>query len=333
MSQAKAGFAKEVLANSVLVCGVIALTGWLGYNFWQSYQPASYRLQGQIEAQQYSVSSKVAGRIDQVLVRKGDQVEKGELIFTILSPELEAKLEQAKAGHEAADAMAEQAENGVRKQQIAAARDQWQKAKAGSELLEKTYHRIDNLFKEGVIAEQKKDEVYTQWQAAKYTESAAYQMYQMSSQGARVETIRAAEEKVRMAAGAVAEVEAYTSDTKVTSWYSGEVADVLLRVGELAPQGFPVVTVIDLDDSWAVFNIREDKLQQYNKGAEFTVTIPALGEQSYPFKVTHVAVMGDFATWRSTDTGQGFDMRTFEVEARPLTKVEGLRPGMTVVVN
>ncbi len=328
MSQTKSPIA------TVLTFGCIAaLTGWLGYTFWDAYQPQPHRLQGQIEARQYSVSSKVPGRIEQVLVRKGDMVEKGELVFTILSPELEAKLEQAKAGYQAAGALAEQAEKGARIEQTAAAKDQWQKAKAATELLEKTFNRVDALYQDGVVPEQKRDETYTQWQAAKYTESAAYQMYQMSVQGARKETIKAAEEKARMAAGAVAEVEAFTADTQITSWHQGEVANVMLRGGELAPKGFPVVTVVDLDDSWAVFNIREDELKDYQKGKVLKVNIPALGKQTYDFEVSYIAVMGDFATWRSTDAGQGFDMRTFEVEARPVQTIEGLRPGMTALVN
>ncbi|SKA48612.1 HlyD family secretion protein [Photobacterium toruni] len=312
---------------------VIAVVGWLGYTFWQAYQPQPERMQGQIEAQQYNIASKVPGRIDKVLVRKGDEVQSGQLIFTILSPEIDAKLEQAQAGEQAAGALAQEAEKGARIQQIAAAKDQWGKAKAAAALMQKTYVRINNLYKDGVLAEQKRDEVYTQWQAAQFTESAAFQMYQMATEGARAETKRAAQEKVKMAAGAVAEVQAYVADTKVSSWHKGEVSQVLLHDGELAPQGFPVVNIIDISDAWAVFNVREDKLKDYQEGKTFKVTIPALGDKSYQLKVTHVAVMGDFATWRATDTAKGFDMRTFEVEARPTQPIDGLRVGMSVIVE
>ncbi len=136
-----------------------------------------------------------------------------------------------------------------------------------------------------------------------------------------------------MAQGAVAEVEAYADDTEVESWYDGEVSQILLQPGELAPQGFPVVTVVDMNDAWAVFNVREDLLSQINKGAEFKADIPALKLKSVPFKVNYVGVMGDFATWRATDARKGFDMRTFEVEARPVKPIKGLRAGMSVFVT
>ncbi|WP_417884238.1 HlyD family secretion protein [Vibrio rumoiensis] len=322
------------ISKSMVFTLVIALiVSWLAYTFWLAYQPKPQRFQGQIEAQQYLISSKVPGRIDQVLVKKGDQVKSGQQIFTLLSPEIEAKLAQAKAAQGAAGAMAEQAEKGARNQEISAAQDQWRKAKAASRLMEKTYQRVQNLYQDGVVAEQKRDEAYTQWQAALYTERAAYQMYQMAQEGARDETKRAAQQQEKQAAGAVAEVEAYAADTQISSWHDGEVSDILLRSGELAPQGFPVVTILDMKDAWAIFHVREDRLKWFTQGTKLNVTIPALGDEQYTFVVSHVAVMGDFATWRTTDANQGFDMRTFEVEARPSKPIDGLRVGMSVLLE
>ncbi|KDN30168.1 membrane protein [Vibrio fortis] len=310
----------------------IGIVGWVGYSFYQAYLPQPVKIQGQIDAQQYSISSKVPGRIDQVFVRKGDTVEKGQLVFSLLSPEIDAKLEQAKAGEKAAGALAQEAEKGAREQQIQAAKDQWLKAKAAADLMEKTYQRVNNLYKDGVVAEQKRDEAKTQWQAAKYTESAALQMYKLAKEGARDETKVAAAQRALMAAGAVAEVEAYAKDTQIHSWFNGEVAQVLLSSGELAPQGFPVVTVIDTQDAWAVLNVREDHLKYFEKGSQFDAYLPAL-DKSVTFEVSHIAVMGDFATWRSTDAAQGFDLRTFEIEARPVDNNDTLRMGMSLVVE
>ena len=310
----------------------LSIITWVAFSFYQAYQPQPIKLQGQIDAQQYSISSKVPGRIDQVLVRKGDNVEKGQLIFTLHSPEFEAKLEQAKPGQKAAGALALEAEKGARTQQIQAAKDQWQKAKAAAKLMEKTYQRVNNLYNDGVVAEQKRDEAKTQWQAAKYTESAAFQMYQLTKEGVRDETKLAASQKALMAAGAVAEVEAYAADTSIESWFNGEVSQVLLSSGELAPQGFPVVTVIDTKDAWAVLNVREDLLKHFEKDSQFTAYLPAL-DKTLEFKVSHISVMGDFATWRSTDSAQGFDLRTFEIEARPVDTTQPLRMGMSLVVE
>lgn len=320
--------------KTILIVAVLAgLVAWLSYSFWLAYRPQPPRLQGQIEAQQYNISSKVAGRVNQVLVRKGDQVQKGQLIFTLLSPEIDAKLAQAVAGKDAAEAVAEGVNIGARKQQIEAARDKWQQARAAADLMEKTFQRIDNLFRDGVVAEQKRDEAYTQLESAKHAANGAYQMFQLAEEGARSEEKQAAAGKVRMAAGAVAEVEVYEAETRTLSWHDGEVTQILLQSGELAPQGFPVVAIMDMSDAWAVFHVREDRLAEFPQGHEFTVTIPALGNSRHQFRVSHVAVMGDFATWRATNGDKGFDMRSFEVEARPIRAIDGLRAGMSILVE
>ena len=314
-----------------LVPALVFLT--LALAFAWAYRPASERLQGQIEAQSYSVSSKVPGRIETVAVKKGQTLSKGALAFTIVSPELEAKLQQAKAGEAAAGALAQEAENGARAQQIAAAKDQWLKAKSAAQLYQKTFARVDNLYRDGVVSLQKRDEAQTRAQTAQLTQSAAWQQYQLALEGARAEQKLAAREKAKMAAGAVAEVQANTAELQVLSPAAGEVTQVLLQPGELASQGFPVVTLTDMSDAWALFHVREDRLKNFQPGQEFSAYIPALGEAPYRFRVTHVAVLGDFATWRATDSQQGFDMRSFEVEARPVEPIPQLRVGMSVLVE
>lgn len=318
-------------ANRLLaIFSLAALAICLAYGLILAYSPEPQIMQGQIEAREYNVSSKVPGRVEQVLVRRGDVVNQGDLLFAIHSPELDAKLMQAEGGRDAAKALQQEADNGARKQQITAAKEQWLKAKAAATLAKTTYERVENLFNEGVIARQKRDEAFTQWQAAKYTEQAALAMYEMADEGARLETKAAAAGNARMAEGAVKEVSAILEDSQMRSPKSGEVSEVLLQAGELAPSGFPVVSLIDIKDAWAVFQVREDQLAQFSKGKKLMLTLPALGRE-VEFTVAHVSVMGEFATWRSTESGHDFDMRTFEVELRPNSEIPDLRVGMSVI--
>ncbi|WP_372870384.1 HlyD family secretion protein [Shewanella sp.] len=316
----------RLLATSALVALVIAL----GWGLMLAHTPAKASLQGQIEAREYHVSSKVPGRIEQVMVRTGDTVVAGDLLYVIDSPELNAKLMQAEGGRDAARAMQLEADAGARKQQIAAQKEQWLKAKAGLALAKTTFDRVDNLFQEGVVPRQKRDEAYTQWQAAKYTEQAALAVYQMTEEGAREETKAAAAGNARMAEGAVKEVSAILADSQMRAPRGGEVSEVLLQSGELAPSGFPVVSLVDMSDAWAVFQLREDMLKDVKKGDVKRLYIPAL-DASAEFKVKHIAVMGDFATWRSTESGHDFDLRTFEVELVPEKSIDGLRAGMSAI--
>ena len=322
----------SVLAKIVGTVVVIGIVSGVSYIFYEAYQPKPLRLQGEIDAQYYSVSSKVPGRIDKIGVKKGDVVDVGDFIFSINSPEVEAKLKQAQSAKNAAGAVVKEADKGARKQQIAAAKDQWQRALAAEKLLSKTYTRIQKLYKEGVIPEQKRDEVYTKYEAAKYQSSAAKEMYMMAKEGAREEQKEAARAQEAVYAGKVDEVNSYIKETKQYAFHGGEVSQILIHSGELAPTGFPVVTLVDISDSWAKFHVREDLLHHFKKGSTVTLEIPAL-QKSYPFEVTHISVMGEYATWRAAEAGKGFDLKSFEVELRPKEPIEGLRVGMSVLIQ
>ena len=312
---------------------VVVLFSWVAYTFYEAYQPKAIILQGEIDAQSYSISSKIPGRISEVFVKKGDFIEVGDAVFSIHSPEVEAKLAQAKAAQSAANAQKSQANNGARKEQIQAAYNQWQKAKAAEELMFTTYTRVQKLYDEGVVSEQKRDEVYTQYKAAKYTSNSAKEMALMAKEGARVEVKKAADAQERVYAAKVDEVNVYLNETMQRSFHKGEVSQVLIHNGELAPTGFPVVSIIDIEESWARFAVREDYLKEFKKEKIFQVKIPALGDATYQFKVTHIAVMGDFATWKATESGKGFDMKSFEVELHPIKAIKDLRVGMSVLLE
>ena len=322
----------SILAKVIGSVVVIGIVSSVSYVFYEAYQPKPIHLQGEIDAQYYSVSSKVPGRIDEVGVSKGDVVAVGDFIFSINSPEVEAKLKQAQSARNAAGAVSKEANKGARKQQIAAAKDQWRRAQEAEKLLAKTYDRIERLYKDGVVPEQKRDEVYTKYKAAKYQASAARQMYMMAKEGARIEQKEAARAQEEVYAGKVDEVNSYIKEQKQYAYHDGEVSQILIHSGELAPTGFPVVTLVDIDDSWAKFHVREDLLHHFKKGTVLSLEIPAL-EQRFDFNITHISVMGEYATWRAAEAGKGFDLKSFEVELRPLEPIDELRVGMSVLIQ
>ncbi|GAA4901739.1 HlyD family secretion protein [Ferrimonas pelagia] len=314
----------------LLLLGILILLGASMYAMKAAYEPEPVWLQGQIEARQYQISSKAAGRLVELKVRRGSQVEAGDELYRLDSPELEARFRQAQAGANAADAMRQEADSGARKQQIQAAFEDWQRAKAAAALAEATYQRVQVLFDEGVIPRQKRDEADTQWQAARHQASAAEALYRMTEEGARSETRQAAQGQADAAQAQLAEVQAVLNDMQIRAPRRGEINQVALHQGELVPQGFPVMSLIDMEDAWALFQVREDRLSQFVEGTQVELYLPAL-QASYPFEISYRAVQGEFATWRATESGQDYDLRTFEVELRPVTPIDGLRAGMTAL--
>ncbi len=322
---------KKFEIGFVVVIAAILIV-WLIISFYKAYMPKPQQIQGQIQAKEYSVSSKLAGRVSSILVKRGDKVKKGDLIFTIDSPELEAKLTQAKAGYEAAKAISKETHKGARLETIISARDIYNSAKAMRELTEKTYSRIEDLYKNGVASLQRKDEAYTAFQNAKYNENTAYQQYKIALDGATNETKEAAKQKEIAAAGQLSEVEAYIKDIQAYAPADGEVANILLHEGELSPTGFPVVTIVDNQDAWLKLSVSEEYLQQFQVGSEFEAFLPAL-DKSLRFRVRYVSVLGDFATWRATSSSKGYDLRSFEIEAVPLENNGEFRIGMSAIVT
>lgn len=322
---------------ALLTLLVVALL--LAWGLWQATRPPPELLQGQMEARETDVAGKVTARVEEVLVHEGDTIEPGALLVRLDSPEVRAKLAQASAAEEAARAVARKAEHGARPQEIEMARLQWQRAETAAQLAQTSYRRVANLAREGLVAEQKRDEAEANWKASRDAAHAARAQYEMARSGARPEDRTAADAQARQVAGVVAEVEAAQAETELRSPVGGEVAKVLAKPGELWPQGVAVVTVVDLADQWVVLNVREDQLARFAPGQEFEGTLPALAEgpdQAGPaarFKVFYNAVLPDFATWRATRGGAGFDVRTFEVRARPARPIAGARPGMSVLVH
>lgn len=319
----------NMLLAFLTLTGVIAIVAVVGF-FMLRKGPEI--VQGQAEVTEYRVSSKVPGRILEFRVKEGQSVQAGDTLAILEAPDVLAKLEQARAAEAAAQAQNEKALKGARHEQVQAAFEMWQKAKAGLEIAEKSYKRVKNLADQGVMSAQKLDEVTAQRDAAIATEKAAKAQYDMAKNGAEREDKAAAAALVDRAKGAVAEVESYIKETYLIAQTAGEVSEIFPKVGELVGTGAPIMNIAILDDMWVTFNVREDLLQGLTMGTEFEPFVPAL-DKNIRLKVNYMKDLGTYAAWKATKTTGQFDLKTFEVKALPQEKVEGLRPGMSVILK
>ena len=289
-------------------------------------------IQGQVEVSEYRVSSKVPGRILEIRVKEGDYVKAGDTLAILDAPDVRAKMEQAQSAESAAAALELKAQNGARKEQIQGAFSVLQQAKAGFEIAEKSYNRVQRLFDEGVMSAQKRDEAFASYKAMEAQMKAAQSQYDMAVNGARMEDKLAASAQVGRARGAVQEVNSYIHETVQIAQKEGEVTDIYPKVGELVGTGSPIMSIAMMDDMWGTFNVREDQLNDMHVGTEFTVFVPAFNKD-VKMKVYHLKDQGSFAVWKATKANGQYDLKTFEVKARPVEKLEGLRPGMSLVIK
>lgn len=308
---------------------VVVIAGMIGYF---TLGKADDVIQGEIEVSEYRVSSKVPGRILELRVKEGDYVHVGDTLAILDAPEVEAKKTQAESAEDAAAAMKAMADNGARRQQIQGAFEVWQQAKAGLEISKKTYDRVQRLFNEGVMSAQKRDEAFAAYKAYEAQERAAKSQYDMAREGVRKEERAAAAAQVNRAKGAVQEVSSYINETVQIAQVEGEVSDIYPKVGELVGTGSPIMSISIMSDVWGTFNVREDQLNGLKTGSEFTAYSPAF-KKDIKMKVYYIKDQGSYAVWKATKSNGQYDLKTFEVKARPVGKLDGLRPGMTLVMK
>ena len=289
-------------------------------------------IQGQVEVSEYRVSSKVPGRILEIRVKEGDFVKAGDTLAILDAPEVRAKMEQARSAEDAASALELKAQNGAREEQIRGAYNVLQQAKAGYEIAEKSYNRVQRLFDEGVMSAQKRDESYASYKALEAQMKAAQSQYDMAVNGARREDKMAAAAQVGRARGAVQEVTSYIHETVQIAQMDGEVMDIYPKLGELVGTGSPIMSIAVMKDLWGTFNVREDQLNGLEIGKTFTAFVPAFNKE-IQMKVYYMKDQGSYAVWKATKANGQYDLKTFEVKARPVEKMEGLRPGMSLIIK
>jgi len=330
-----ANIKKAVFALVLLI--VLAVIAYGLYKSSQSSAPKSITLQGQMQMKQTSIAAKVPGRIAQILVTEGDKVETGQQLIEMDSPEINAKVNQARAGLDAAQSQLDKAENGARPQEIAQAKAAWQANKAASDLAANTYERVNRLYQEGLMARQKRDEAYAKYLATQDQTEAARLQYDLALEGARSEDKSAANAQVAQVEAKLEEALVAKEEANLKSPIAGVVDNVIVSNGEVIAQGVPILTLVNTDDQWVVLNVTEDHLNRFAIGQQFTGTIPALSAANRPYTKTFTVYasssLSDFATWRPTNNDDGFDVRTFEIKARPNTADARIRSGMSVLVD
>lgn len=309
----------------VVVVAAMAIAGFLFLN-----KPAEI-IEGQADATAVRVSGKLPGRVVELYVHEGDMVKAGDTLVHIHSSVAEAKLEQARGMETAAKAMNEKVDAGTRSQIIQSAYEMWQQAQAAVSITKKTYDRLQNLYSEGVISEQKRDEAKAAYDASVAAAAAAKSQYELAKSGAQKEDKTSALAMVDVAKGGVSEVEALLEDQYLTAPCDGQVDVIYPNEGELVMLSAPIMSILKIDDKWVTFNVREEFLKDLTLGKEIEVMIPALDHKEVKAKIYYVRDLGSYATWHATKTTGDWDTKTFEVKARPVEALPDLRPGMTAI--
>ena len=288
---------------------------------------------GMFETTTVNVASEIPGRIEEIMVDPGDKVEKGQVIATLEANIMEAKLNQARGFHEAASSLVKRAKKGVREEEIKAAKNQYEMAKSQFEFAEKTYNRFTLLYADSIISTQEMDEMKFKYNAAQQEMEAAESIWVMAKKGATDEEIGIVEGELTIARGMYDEAEAFYAQLEIIAPVSGEISARIGEEGEVMAAGYPIITIMRPEKTHAILNVREDKLSHFKIGSRHMGTVPGLNNDEIELEVSFISVMADFATWVPTRSKGEFDLKTFEVELKPVKQNRDLRPGMTVQIK
>lgn len=288
-------------------------------------------IEGQADATSLRISGKLPGRVVKLYVGEGDMVKAGDTLVHIHSSLAEAKMAQALGMETVARTQDRKVDAGTRKQIIAAAADLVNQAEAAVTIARKTYDRMENLFRDGVVSEQKRDEAKAAYDASVAALGAARSQHSLAVAGAQKEDKESALAMVDVAKGGVAEVESLLEDQYLLAPCDGQIDQVYPHESELVMMGAPIMSLLKLQDKWITFNVREDLLSQMPLGGEIEVMLPALDRKKVKAKIYYSRDLGSYAEWQATKASGQWDSKTFEIKARPIEDLPQLRPGMTAV--
>lgn len=289
-------------------------------------------IQGEVEVSEYRVSSKLPGRVVDIRVDEGDYVHAGDTLAILEVPEVNAQKQVAEATGEATEAVQALTDAGTRREAVQAAYQMLQTALSARDIAKKTYDRMQNLYDQGVVSGQKRDEAQASYKAADAQVKAAQSQYEMAQNGARQQEKAIAAKNTKVARKAVDVVSSLLKETVQVAPVDGEVSSVYSKVGELVGMGSPIMSISMMSDMWGTFNVREDYLKGMRVGDTFTAFVPAFNKD-VKMKVCYIKDEGSYAVWKATKTTGQYDLKTFEVKARPVKAFDGLRPGMSLIVK
>jgi HlyD family secretion protein len=315
-----------------IVVGVVA-AAVAGLSIWYLVRPEPLLVQGEVDATRFDIAARVDGRVADVPVERAQNVDAGAVLVRIDNPENVAKHAQAVAANAVAAAQLANVKAGTRAEVIAARKAAQERAEAGVILARKTYDRVSQLAERGNAPMARLDQVTDSLHESERAADQARSAHEQAVNGYTAEERQIAVASVQKAAADIAAIQSIIDQMVVYAPVASQVYQRNVEPGEYVSPGVPLITLIDLNDVWVGFDLREDLVRTIKVGDRFNVRIPALGDRSITVEVKLIATKGEYASWRATRATGEFDLRTFAIRAYPVDKLPELRPGMSAYLD
>ena len=327
MTSARHKAAPTAIALAVIVAVIVGLSAWY------LSRPVPLMIQGEADSTRIDIAARVDGRIAKIPVQRGQDVPAGAILLQIDNPELVAKLAEAVAAKGVADAELARIHAGTRAETVAVRKAEIDRTAADVALAQQTYDRLHKLVAGQYATQQHLDEATASLRVAQRSNDQAKLAYQEAIAGFTPEEVHMAETKVLRAAAAVKTLQSLVDQMVVTAPAATQVYQIDIEQGEVVAPGIPLLSLVEMNDIWVGFDLREDLIKGLKLGDKFDVRIPALGDRQISVEVKLIAAKGEYAGWRATRATGDFDLRTFAIRAYPVEPIPGLRPGMSAYAD
>jgi HlyD family secretion protein len=266
-------------------------------------------------------------------VARGENIGAGTVLVRIDNPETVAKQKQAVAAKAVAVSQLANIDAGTRPEVIAARKAAYERAQSSEALAEKTFGRVRQLAEHSNASQAQLDQATDTLHGSQRAVEQAKSAYEQALNGYTAEEREIATANVKKAVADIDTVQSLIEQMVISAPVASQVYKLNVELGEFISPGVPLVTLIDLNDVWLHFDLREDLVKTLKVGDRFEARIPALGERAITVEVKLIATRGEYASWRATRATGDFDLRTFAIRAYPTDKVPDLRPGMSAYVD
>jgi HlyD family secretion protein len=322
-------------ASSTVPAFIVAIVvvAVAGLSAWYLLRGEPLLVQGEVDATRFDIAARVDGRVASIPVERGQDVPAGAVLVKIDNPETLAKDQQALAAKIVAEAQLANIKVGTRAEVIAARKAELERAQSSVVLAQKTYDRVSQLAEHGNAPIARLDQATDTLHESQRATDQAKSAYEQAVNGYTKEEHEIAVAAVKKAVADIAAVKSIIEQMVVYAPVASQVYQRNVEPGEYVSPGVPLITLIDLNDMWIHFDLREDLVKNLKVGDRFDVRIPALADRRVTVEVKLIATKGEYASWRATRATGDFDLRTFSIRAYPVDKVPELRPGMSAYLD
>jgi HlyD family secretion protein len=311
----------------------VVIVAVAGLSAWYLLRGEPLLVQGEVDATRFDIAARVDGRVAEIPVERGQDVPAGAVLVKIDNPETLAKNQQAIAAKIVADAQLANVKVGTRAEVVAARKAELERAQSSVVLAQKTFDRVSQLAEHGNAPIARLDQATDTLHESQRATDQAKSAYEQAVNGYTKEEHEIAVAAVTTAAADIAAVQSIIEQMVVYAPVASQVYQRNVEPGEYVSPGVPLITLIDLNDMWIHFDLREDLVKNLKVGDRFDVRIPALADRRVTVEVKLIATKGEYASWRATRATGDFDLRTFSIRAYPVEKVPELRPGMSAYLD